>query len=238
MKIQQRYILQEIVNISKRELSSLVSTVCAVSSKLLIKRASEQIPLPKPRIEIGSTKSKVNPFAHYYKDIIQQPNRQIRLSFRFANNRCCVFSIKKFEPHGNQFIVTEIVNLNYREIHHTYKNRCVAHLLLTVGTTIALLVPLGTCFFPNTKCSCKLCLHKKTCQFLGRSDYQCPQRTSVCQVCNILFEDQLNSFFWRLAKGWIFSKRVQNQFKMLLELSFVLASIASTETSANLLTVV
>ena len=72
----------------------------------------------EPKVEIGSTKSKDNLFAHYYNDIIEHPNRQFPLSFRFGNNNSCVISIKKFELHGNQFILTEIVNLNYREVHH------------------------------------------------------------------------------------------------------------------------
>ena len=62
-----------------------------------------QIPLPKPKVEIGSTKSKDNLFAHHYNDIIERPNRQYRLSFRFGNNNSCVFSLKQFELHGNQF---------------------------------------------------------------------------------------------------------------------------------------
>ena len=82
-----------------------------------------QIPPPKPKFEIGSTKSEDNPFAHYYNDIIEHPNRQIRLSFRFGNNNSCVFPLKKFELHGNQFIPTEILSLNHREIHHLYKTR-------------------------------------------------------------------------------------------------------------------
>ena len=47
--------------------------------------------------------------------MIEHTYRQIRLSFRFGNNNYCVFSLKKFELHGNQFILTEIVNLNHRE---------------------------------------------------------------------------------------------------------------------------
>ena len=50
-------------------------------------------------------------------------------------------------------------------------------------------------FCPNSSCSGKLCLHKKTSQSLGRNDYQCPQCASVCQVRIIPFEDQTNSFF-------------------------------------------
>ena len=67
--------------------------------------------------------SKDNLFAHYYNDIIENPNRQIRLSFRFGNNISCVFSLKKFKLHGNQIILTEMVNLNHRQIHHLHKNR-------------------------------------------------------------------------------------------------------------------
>ena len=56
-------------------------------------------------------------------------------------------------------------------------------------------------YCPNTKCSGRLCLHRKTFQSLGRSDYQCPQCGSVCQVRNIPFEDQGNSFFLSLCQG-------------------------------------
>ena len=60
---------------------------------------------------------------------------------------------------------------------------------------------------------------------------------SVCQVGNIPFEDQRNSFFCHLGKENTILKRVQSQFKMLLEMCIVLASIVSTERNAILLTV-
>ena len=66
------------------------------------------------------------------------------------------------------------------------------------NSTITLI---GDKYCPNTKCLGKLCLHKKTFQSLGRSDYRCPQGASVCQVRNILFEDQINSFFLSLGPG-------------------------------------
>ena len=123
LKTQQRYILQEEVNISQRELTCLVDNLRNFLK--LFDQASKciQIRLPKPKVEIGSTKSKDNLCAHYYNDIIEHPNRQIRLSFRFVNNNSCVLLLKKFELHGNQFIRTEIFNLNHREIHHLEKNR-------------------------------------------------------------------------------------------------------------------
>ena len=121
-KTQQRCILREEVKISKRKLTSVVDSLR--DFRKTFDHASKCIPnpLPKPKVEIGSTKSKNNLFAHYYSDIIEHPNRQLRLSFRFGNNNSCIFLIKKFELHGNQLICTEIVNLNHGEIHHLYKN--------------------------------------------------------------------------------------------------------------------
>ena len=54
---------------------------------------------------------------------------------------------------------------------------------------------IGDVSYPNTKCSGRVCLHKKTFQSLSRSNFQCPQCASVFQVRNIPFEDQRNSFF-------------------------------------------
>ena len=63
------------------------------------------------------------------------------------------------------------------------------------------IVLIGDVYCPNTKCLGKLCLHKKTFQSLGRSDYQCPQCASLCQVRNSPFEDLTNSFFLSPGQG-------------------------------------
>ena len=123
LKTQQRYILPEEVSISKRELTCLVDSLHDFLYTFDSASKCLQIPLLKPKVEIGSTKSKDNIFAHYYNDILEQPNRQIRFSFRFGSNNSCVFFIKEFEKYGNHIILTEIVNLNHREIHHLHKNR-------------------------------------------------------------------------------------------------------------------
>ena len=123
LKTQQRYILQEEAKISKRELTCLVDNLRDFLKTFDQASKCIQIPLPKAKVEIRSTKSKDNLFAHHYNDLIEHPNRQTRLSFRFGNNNSCVFSLKKFELHGNQFFLTEIVNLNHREIHHFCKKR-------------------------------------------------------------------------------------------------------------------
>ena len=70
------------------------------------------------------------------------------------------------------------------------------------GYNNSTIILIGDVYCPNTKCSGRLCLHKKTFQSLGRrSDYQCPQCGSVCQVRNIPFEDQTKSFFLSLGQG-------------------------------------
>ena len=152
-----------------------------------------QIPLPKTKFEIGFTKAKDKLFSQCYKDIVEHLNRQIRLSFRFEKIKTCVFSITKFEHYGDQFILTEVVDMGYREIKHLYKNR------FFVANNI-------NC--PITQCSGKLCLHRRIFESLGRSDYQCPQCASVCHVRNIPFKDQKNSFFvvvW--SRGLHFSRK-------------------------------
>ena len=104
LKTQQRYILQEEVNISKREPTRLLDGLRDFLKTFDQASKCIKIPLQKPKVEIGYTESKDNLFAHFYNDIIEHPNTQIRLSFRFGNNNCCVFSIKKFESHGNSFL--------------------------------------------------------------------------------------------------------------------------------------
>ena len=63
------------------------------------------------------------------------------------------------------------------------------------------IILIGDVSSPNTKFSGSLCLHKKPFQSLGRSDYQCPQCGSKCQVRNIPFADQTNSIFLSLGQG-------------------------------------
>ena len=111
------------MNISKRELTCMVDNLRDFLKTFDQASKCIQIPIIQPKVDIGSTKSKDNLFAHHYNLILEHPTRQIRLLFRFGKNNSCVFSLKKFELHGNQFILTEIVNLNHREIHHLYKNR-------------------------------------------------------------------------------------------------------------------
>ena len=122
-KLQERFILKEEVSISKKKIESLLDSFCEFLNPFDQAKKILQIPLPKPKFEIGFTKAKHELFSHCYEDIVKDLNRQIRLSFRFEKEKTCVFSIKNFEHYRDQFIFTEVVNLGYREIKHLYKKR-------------------------------------------------------------------------------------------------------------------
>ena len=99
-KLQQRLVLKEEVNVSKKEIESLLLGEVLKS----FDRANKvsQISLPKPKFEIGFTKAKEQLFSHCYKDVVDYLNRQIRLCFRFEKKKICVFSIKKFGHYSDQ----------------------------------------------------------------------------------------------------------------------------------------
>ena len=122
-KFKQRFILKKEVSISKNEIESLLDSLGEFLKAFDQANKVSQIPLPKPKFEIGFTKAKDELFSHCCKDIVEHLNRHIRISFWFKKNKTCVFSIKKFEQYGDQFILTEVVNLGYHQINHLYKNR-------------------------------------------------------------------------------------------------------------------
>ena len=122
-KLQQRIILTEEISISNEEIESLLDSLGDFFKAFDQANKVSQIPIPKPKFEIGFTKAKEELFSRFCKDIVEHLNRQIRLSFRFEKDKMGVFSIKKFEHYGDHIILTEVVNLGCREIKHLYKNR-------------------------------------------------------------------------------------------------------------------
>ena len=99
------------------------------------------------------------------------------------------------------------------------------------------IILIGDVYCPNRKCSGKLCLHK-TLFNLSAEAISNDHNARLCVRCAIFhLKIKQNPFSCRLVKGFTFLKRLQNQFKMLLEKCIVLTSIVSKERSANLLTV-
>ena len=117
-KVRQRFILKEEVSNSKEELEPLLDCLGEFFKAFYQANKVFQTALPNSKFEFGFTKAKDELFSHCYKDLVERLNRQIRLSFRFEKNKACVFSIQNFEQHGDQFILTEVVNMGYREIKH------------------------------------------------------------------------------------------------------------------------
>ena len=193
LKTQQRYILQEEVNISERELTCLVDNLRDFLKSFDQASKCIQTPLPKPKDEIGSTKSEDNLFAHYYNDIMEHPNRQIRLSFRFGNNISCVFSLKNLNYAAINLFLQILSTLTIVKITISTRTDITLQTIVKILRAIAFcsaftpdcgydnstFILIGDVYCTNTKCLGKLCLHKKTFQSLGRSDYQCPQCGSV-----------------------------------------------------------
>ena len=73
-KLQQRFILKEEVGISKKEIESLLNSLGEFLKAFDQANKVSQIPLPKPKFEIGFTKAKDEVFSHCYKDIVELLN--------------------------------------------------------------------------------------------------------------------------------------------------------------------
>ena len=86
-KLQQRFILKEEVSFSKKEIESLLDSLGEFLKVFVQANKVSQIPLPKLKFEIRFTKAKDELFSHCYKDIVEHLNRQIRLLFRFRENK-------------------------------------------------------------------------------------------------------------------------------------------------------
>ena len=78
--------------------------------------------------------------------------------------------------------------------------QCVTLLPFILRMTIASLNFWRTRYCARTMCSDTFCAHKNTFQSLARSNHQCPQCSSMCQVHNIPFDGKTSSFFLKSGK--------------------------------------
>ena len=122
LKTHQRYIQQEGMKISKKELSSLVNSLREFLK--IFDEASERtrIPVTIPKKNLLSKDKRFS----LLKTIKIQLNIQMSKIVNFADSGPTILASvpsRIFELHGNPFKVTPIVNPNYRRTHHLDKNR-------------------------------------------------------------------------------------------------------------------
>ena len=206
LKNQQRFILEEEVSVSLKELAAILNTL-----RLFLKQYDKTVkfsawyPLPKPKQEIGFTLFKDELFAHYFQDIKEHCNRQIRLSFRFERNEECCFSIEKFQIVVEQNVLTDYESTPLRSVQSSQKSilywlkvrkfweqlQCVAHWPLIVGMTIALLSSLETCIVQIQSGWVKFACTKRHFN-LSAEPIINVRKARLCARCAI--------FFWRANK--------------------------------------
>ena len=106
-----------------------------------------------------------------------------------------------------------------------------------VGITIALLFSLGACIVQIQIVQVDFDYRKRLFNHLAEAIINV-RNVGLCARCAVfILKIKKIPFPCRLVKGFTFLKRTQNQFKMLMEMSIVLASIVPTERNANLLVV-
>ena len=105
------------------------------------------------------------------------------------------------------------------------------------GYDICTSLLIGDVSCPNTNCSGRLCLYRRIFNLSAEAIINA-RNARLCVRCAIfLLKIKEIPFSCRLAKGFTILKRSQNQFKMFLEMSIVLANIVPTEINSNLLVV-
>ena len=195
------------MNISKRENTCLIDNLRDFLK--IFDQASKciQIPLPKPKVKVGSTKSTKNLVAHYYNEIL---NIQIDKFVYHSDMETTIpayFPIKTLNYTAIKLFLQKLSTLT--NVKFTISTRTDITLQTIVKNLRAItmcsaftpncgydnstIILIGDVYCPNTNCLGKICLHKKTFQSLGRSDNQCPQSASVYQVskmCQVhIFEE-------------------------------------------------
>ena len=98
-----------------------------------------------------------------------------------------------------------------------------------VGITIALLFSLGTCIVQIQSVQIGFACTKRLLKHLAEAIINV-RNVGLCTRCAMfLLKIKEVPSSCRLVKGFTFMKRAQSQFKKLLEISIVLASIVSTD---------
>ena len=100
--------------------------------------------------------------------------------------------------------------------------------------TIVLLFSLGTCIVQMQSVWVNFACTKRFFNLLAETIINVHNVGLYVKCAIFHLKNKETPFSCRLVQGFVFSKRVQSQFKMLMEVCFVLASIVLTEKNAIL----
>ena len=153
--------------------------------------------------------------------------------------RWSVHSYRSCQPElpRNQTSLQDSIFCCLQVWHFCEQLHCLVHSPLIVVMTIASLFSLGTCIVQIQSVWVKFACTKRLFNLSAEAIINACN-AHLCVKCAIfLLKTKQFPFSCRLVKGFTFLKRIQNQFKMSLEMCIVPGSNASTERSANLLVV-
>ena len=195
------------MSVSLKELAAILNTL-----RQFLKQNDKAVEfpalyrLPKPKQEIGFTLFKDELFAHYFQDIKEQCNTQIRLSFRFERNKKVVFPSKSFKLWASKTFYQRL------SIYDTPKcigfRRIVTILLQSVEFLIAIMTSdwkilsqvlyqdqgivqlIGDVICPNKKSRGEKCVYLTSSKEINKTTYECKQFKPCSHVLNIPFKDQ------------------------------------------------
>ena len=248
LKLQQRFILKEEVSISKKEIESLLDSSGEFLKAFDQANKVSQIPLPKPEFEIGSTKAKdertVQSLLQGYNWEFKRTNSVVVSVWK--KQELCLFhqkvwtirwafhSYRSCQPElpWNQTSPQESIFCCLQVWHFWEQLQCVVHSPLIVGITIALLFSFGTFIVQKQSVWVNIACTKRHFNLSAEAIINA-RNAHLCARSGIfLLKIKQIPFSCRLVLGFTFSKRVQSQFKMLLEMCIV-----SVQRNTNLLVV-
>ena len=99
------------------------------------------------------------------------------------------------------------------------------------------IINIGDVYCPNTKCLGKFAYTKRLFNLSAETIINARNARLCVKYAMFFLKIEKTAFSCRLVQGFTFLKRVQNQFKMLLEMCFFPVSIVSTERNVNVLVV-
>ena len=192
--------------------------VCANSSKKLIKRASAyKILYWNPNLSVDlQSQTTISFFITMMISLNIQKDKLVSCS-DLEKTILVSFPSKSLNYTATKNILTEIVILNRRKLHHLYRSRywiankgeligsnydVVAHSPLIVGIILALLFSLGTCFVQIQSVwvnfACTEVLFNLSAEAIV---IHCPQCVLCARCAMFLFEDQTHCCFLTLGQG-------------------------------------